>query len=126
MTWKNKPTAFSMKIEADTSDRLKKITGDMLSGVVISSPVDTGQFRSNHRVSVNSPDNGYDQSTDPQGMSTIARGNAAVMPARLGDTVYIQNNLPYAERIEHGWSQQSPSGVYGITFASVSEKYRKW
>ena len=42
---------------------------------------------------------------------------------KLGNLVYIQNNKPYAERLENGWSDQAPQGIYGLTFNFISQKY---
>ncbi|KAA5656825.1 hypothetical protein J471_5157, partial [Acinetobacter baumannii 1032359] len=42
---------------------------------------------------------------------------------KLGNLVYIQNNQPYAERLENGWSDQAPQGIYGLTFNFISQKY---
>jgi len=33
----------------------------------------------------------------------------------LGDIVYLANNLPYAQRLEDGWSQQAPEGMVKLT-----------
>lgn len=32
-----------------------------------------------------------------------------------GDEVIIYNNLPYAERVENGWSKQAPAGMMKIS-----------
>lgn len=116
MTWKGmKPSKFTLEVVAAADERVRMIAGDMLSGVVSASPVDTGAFRANHRVSVNSEDNSVGE----------ANNSGAIKSAKFGDVIYIQNNLPYAERLENGWSGQAPVGVYGVTFSAVSEKYRK-
>lgn len=33
----------------------------------------------------------------------------------MGDTVVISNDLPYAERVENGWSTQAPAGMMKIS-----------
>ena len=42
---------------------------------------------------------------------------------KLGSLIYIQNNQPYAERLENGWSDQAPQGIYKTTFTYISQKY---
>lgn len=127
MAWKGKrPTDFALQVVAEGDQHLKKICSEMLQGVVVRSPVDTGAFRGNNRVSINSADNSYDVSeTDKAGNSTIATGNHKILQAKLGDQVYVQNNLPYAVALENGHSkEQAPKGIYALTFLSVSSKYK--
>lgn len=125
MSWKNPPTNFALQILKDGDDHLRRVSTEMLQGVIVRSPVDSGAFRSNHRVSVNGADNGYDVSQqDKSGTTALSDGSVKILQAKMGDKVYIQNNLPYAVRLENGWSQQAPSGIYALTFLSISSKYK--
>lgn len=125
MGWKNKPTNFALEIEKVGDEHLRKVSAEMLQQVIVGSPVDTGAFRGNHRISVNSPDNTYDLSTaDKGGSSTQQKGNQKILQAKLGDLVYVQNNLPYAVALENGHSQQRPLGIYSIAFMNVTSKYK--
>ena len=122
MSWKNPPRNFGLKCLKDADALTKKITGDMLTTVVASSPVDTGAFRGNHRVGIGKVDpnaNKADTSNPLQkGLATIQSGGG------LGKLVLISNSLPYAVRLENGYSQQAPIGVYSLSFISVVNKYR--
>lgn len=126
MSWKNKPTNFSAQMLADGDKHLRKVSAEMLQQVIVGSPVDTGAFRGNHRISVNSADNSYDVSvTDKGGSSTQQKGNQKILQAKLGDLVYVQNNLPYAVALENGHSEgQAPLGIYSIAFMNVTSKYK--
>lgn len=126
MSWKgSKPTDFAIQIKNDSAQHLKKVSAEMLQGVIVRSPVDQGAFRGNHKVSVNNPDTTYDKNLkDSQGNKTLLSESEKLKQLKLGDTVYIQNNLPYAVRLENGHSQQAPLGIYGLTFLSVSSKYK--
>lgn len=125
MSWKNKPTSFAAQIQVDGDQHLRKISAEMLQQVIVSSPVDTGAFRGNHRISVNIADNSYDVSVvDKGGSSTQQKGNQKILQAKLGDLVYVQNNLPYAVALENGHSQQRPLGIYSIAFMNVTSKYK--
>jgi hypothetical protein len=120
MGWKGKrPTKFSFDIAKTAEEKVKKITMDTVQSLVVSSPVDTGAYRSSHIVSIGSGDYGV---REP---STIAVQDAAiqVVKFKLGSLVYIQNNQPYAERLENGWSDQAPQGIYKTTFTYISQKY---
>ena len=73
MAWKNKPTEFIRVIEQDLTQTHKKIVAETLQGVVLSSPVDTGTFRGNHRVSIGSVDATANSSEkDTSGSGTIS------------------------------------------------------
>ncbi len=127
MGWKGlRPTDFVLQVLKDGSELQRKITIAMLQGVVLSSPVDSGAFRGNHRVSVGSVDYTKDfQLKDKSGSATIRSGLSKILNVKLGQVVYISNSLPYAIRLENGWSQeQAPHGVYALTFQAVTSKYK--
>ncbi|ETR84209.1 hypothetical protein M214_2384 [Acinetobacter baumannii CI86] len=90
-----------------------------MQSLVVSSPVDTGAYRASHIVSVGSGDYGV---REP---STNAAQDAAIQAVKfkLGSLIYIQNNQPYAERLENGWSDQAPQGIYSTTFTYITQKY---
>ncbi len=127
MAWRGtRPTAFAGTIADDVGKKTRAAALQALTGVVERSPVDTGAFRGNNRVSVGSRDNGYDlNAADKSGGATIAAGAAKFGTGMAPFTViYIQNNLPYAEVLERGNSQQAPQGVYDVTFNSLAEASR--
>ena len=120
MGWKGKkPTEFSFDVAKTAEEKVKKITMDAVQSLVVSSPVDTGAYRASHIVSIGSGDYGV------RGPETNPIYDAAIqaMKIKLGNLVYIQNNQPYAERLENGWSDQAPQGIYGLTFNLISQKY---
>ncbi|EOV8808297.1 TPA: HK97 gp10 family phage protein, partial [Acinetobacter baumannii] len=81
--------------------------------------VDTGAYRASHIVSVGSADFGVrEPETNPVNDAAIQ-----AVKIKLGNLVYIQNNQPYAERLENGWSDQAPQGIYNTTFTFISQKY---
>lgn len=149
MGWTKKPSSFIQTVEADLTKRQKDIVIDALGGVVLQSPVDTGAFRASHRVSINQPDQFYNEAEkDKGGASTISKGTSALSRLVPYSTVYIQTNSPYGPKIEfgqypspvkkgsydkqakryviksiNGFSQQAPQGVYGLTFNYIAQKY---
>ena len=130
MGWKNKPTNFAAEVNKTGGDLVKKISAEMLQGVIMGSPVMDGAFRSNHRVTVNKttnetvPSNGNKAPKGTLDQEVFAEGAGQILQAKLGDSVYIQNNLPYALRLENGHSQQASLGIYSLTFLSVASKYK--
>lgn len=149
MSWTNSPINFMAQIEKDLCDHQKKIATDALRGVIEASPVDTGAFKGNHRLSINSRDMRFDaNSSDKTGSSTLAKGLSTLSQLVPFSTVYIQNNAPYGPALEYGgysnpvkngswvkgkgyviksvggFSKQAPLGIYGVTFTLIKEKYK--
>ncbi|TPS78710.1 HK97 gp10 family phage protein [Acinetobacter baumannii] len=120
MGWKGKkPTSFSLEVSKAAEDHVKNIVMDTVQSLVNLSPVDTGAYRASHIVSIRSADLGVrEPETNPINDAAIQ-----AMKIELGNLVYIQNNQPYAERLENGWSDQAPQGIYNTTFTFISQKY---
>lgn len=89
-----------------------------------------GRFRANWQYGEGSPPSGelFD-TTDSSfrgGNETLAAVVDKVNVNPVGKVHYISNNLPYAQRLEDGWSKQCPpSGMVGLTMVElVSEVER--
>lgn len=107
------------KAEARINLVVRKATFDAFASAVRRSPVDTGRFRANWNVASGS----WDPSTSESTAATRAESEirkALSFPA--GGVVYLTNSLPYAVRLEDGWSKQAPSGMVRITAVEWSQK----
>jgi len=124
MAWKNKPTNFAIEVLKDVDVLHKKIIGETLQQVITRSPVMDGEYRASHKVTLASPQNTYEKGFDLSGGSTLAEGLKVASTAKIGGLVYIQTLSPYGTRLENGWSQQAPNGVYALSFQSVVSKYK--
>lgn len=80
-----------------------------------------GRFRGNWYVSIGSKSNATSKKVDPGGGDTIARGESVLVSAKAGPPIYITNNLPYAVRLEYGWSKQAPGGMVRIAVAEFAQ-----
>lgn len=85
----------------------RKIILDLFSNIVRDTPVDTGRARGNWQTTVSAP-----------AADTLERFGEAASLADIPDnisgpdgTTVMANNLPYAERLEYGWSKQQPEGM---------------
>lgn len=77
-----------------------------------------GRFRGNWQVSFNAPAQGETGVIDAQGNRTVAAGTAIIQTFTTNvGTIYLMNNVPYAQRLEYGWSSQAPNGMVRITVA---------
>lgn len=121
--WSIPLTAFIDQIESDLVKQARIIAMALLGEIVLRSPVDTGRFRGNTVVSVGSPVLSTTESADKSGASTIAAGQAALTGLKPYTVIYIQNNLPYAERLENGHSKQAPNGIFGLAMTGVAAAY---
>lgn len=124
MSWKNKPTNLVLGVLRDVDVHHKKIIGETLQQVITRSPVMDGEYRASHKVTLASPQNTYEKGFDLSGGSTLAEGLKVASTAKIGGLVYVQTLSPYGTRLENGWSQQAPNGVYALSFQSVVSKYK--
>lgn len=124
MSWQNPPTNFTLQILEGAEKHVKKIVGEMLQQVVIKSPVMDGEFRASHKVSLNAPDKSYSKGFDLSGAATLAEGLRVASTVKIGGIVYVHTNSPYGMKLENGWSNQAPQGIYALSFQYVCEKYK--
>ena len=124
MGWKNKPTNFALEVVKNADSHLKKIVGETLQQVIVRSPVMDGEYRASDKVTLDSPQNTYEKGFDLSGNETLNQGLKVASTAKIGGLVYIQTLSPYGTRLENGWSQQAPNGVYALSFQSVVSKYK--
>lgn len=107
ITWEFDPGQIKDDIEKEINLKINEFLTICYNNLVALSPVDTGRYRSAHHFSINAP--------------SYAESGAKAIKVPIGDypPVYLQNNLPYVVRIEHGHSKQAPSGVYANAFNSA-------
>lgn len=135
--WSTPPSAFASVLEDALTQRSRAIAMAMLGEIVYKSPVGNpklwkkppppgytgGRFRGSHIVSIGAPV--YTQTTkiDKNGVETVAAGERMLSGLEPFTVIFIQTNLPYAEKIEDGHSTQAPAGVYEVAFHGVSQAY---
>lgn len=90
--------------------------------IVKRSPVDTGRFRNNWQASVNTINTATTESVDRSGSGAINKARGTINRLEMGSTFYLSNNLPYAQRLEYGWSKQAPSGMLRISVAELQAR----
>jgi hypothetical protein len=113
-----------VEIQGGIRDAVIYITNEALAKVTEKSPVDTGHFQNNWLVSIGQPDESTTES-----IGTFAAKSAGAIAAYASVTgfpvIYLQNNLPYALRIENGWSSQAPAGVVAMTVAELEVEWSR-
>ena len=84
----------------------------MYTSVIKRSPIDKGTFRGNWRINAGYIDDIVDDSTQPEMNPNLS--------AKVGESIYISNSLPYAVALEEGHSKQAPLGIVAVTVADFN------
>lgn len=114
---------FNDKVKAAGKAGVKKICLEVMTGVILKTPRDTGRAQSNWFPSVGSPATDTTENTVSTAGGVIAR-NLPSLDQAYGNIWYLSNNLPYIERLEYGYSRQAPSGMVRLTIDEVKRNYR--
>ena len=118
--WRVPPSLFIGVVEQDLSKKIRTIAIQLLNEITMRMPVDTGRARANTIVSIEAPVYQVMESYDKSGGNTIMNGASRLSGLEPYTVVYLQNNLPYIERLEDGHSKQAPVGMFGAAFNSVA------
>ena len=121
---------FEVKTVIKGRKALQKISMDLFKSVILMSPVGNpdlwkhpvrgyvgGRFKGNWQAGINSAPGGILDDEDESGGATIGKMVGAIDgKASEGDAIYLVNNLPYAQRLENGWStKQAPNGMVALS-----------
>lgn len=117
---------FRDKATRNAETVVRKTAIDLFSRVVLRTPVDTGRARANWLTSLGGATVEQRDLFDPSGSLAISDITQAALDwdARSG-SLFLTNNLPYIERLEHGHSAQAPVGMVKVTlteFESIVEQ----
>ena len=121
-----------MSFSVDVSDWIDKATEapetivrgtaiKLFSGIIKSSPVDEGTFRANWFVSGESPSTQVNENASGAEAGIIARVNSDVSALIEWEAITFTNNLPYARRLEFGYSDQAPQGMVRVNAIRFNE-----
>jgi hypothetical protein len=100
------------ELQAQLLSLFRTMTIETSNSIIEGSPIDTGRFRGNWQASTGTPVEGtlFDFIKKDEKVNAVENVEARVGAMDLNTTVYLTNNLPYAEALEYGWSAQRPSG----------------
>jgi hypothetical protein len=102
----------------------RSFASNTLAGLVLSTPVWSGQARANWRITLGSqpssantqvfnrhmPGGGINKTGIIQPQSTINQGIEILTRLRPGQPIYLTNFVPYIVRLNEGYSKQQPAG----------------
>lgn len=92
-------------LEHNVNDKIRAVWLQGLGNIITNAPVDEGRFKNNFFVDVGKPNPGIRYQTDESGSASTASLYSGMPEYVIGKTIYMTNNLPYAEWLEYG-SQQ--------------------
>lgn len=100
------------ELASDVEAAQKKLALRIDQQLVFQTPVDEGRARANWIVSQESPE--QTEKVAPanpnQGaQEALNQGRREIAKTAPFSLTYIQNNLPYIQRLNEGWSAQAPS-----------------
>jgi len=79
-----------------------------------------GRFRANWVLSFGSPSTAVLEEFDKTGNKAKERISSQMQKYELTEeSVFLTNNLPYAERLEYGWSTQAPGGMVRLSILEM-------
>lgn len=112
-----KAIAKKSMVKADAVVRLT--INDIANNIIIGSPVRDGLFINNW-LSGYSYDTSTHKSQDKSGSRATGQLTRFIGDLDIGKTFYFMNSLPYAERLENGWSEQAATGMVKINAAKFN------
>lgn len=78
-----------------------------------------GHFKVNNQYKFGSMPTNEIEGIDRDGSKTMTTLKSELFASPADGVHYIANNVPYALRLENGYSTQAPAGVYGLAYMSV-------
>jgi len=129
MTFSNDMNRACVNIQNASESRIRRVALAAYREINRVSPVDKGTFRANWVASIDTIDQSSDLSKTRSDVNEAVTTATAVITngARLGTTVFISNGVPYAGKLEDGYSPQAPAGVVApalITIKNAIEEGR--
>jgi hypothetical protein len=121
---------FTVKATHNADKVLRGTALSMFGKIIQRTPIDIGRLRGNWQTELNSVPRSTVNQT-PNGATS--KGNATIGRAKITDSIYIVNNLPYARVVEYGlypdgpktaggYSKQSPQGMVRVTVAEFKRE----
>lgn len=110
--FKRKFAALLKKVGDDAETVVRKTAIEFQNAMIDRSPVDTGRFKSNWQCGIGAVNTSI---ADTAGSDAKGRTVTVLQGWNAGQTIWLTNSLPYAQRLEYGWSKQAPSGMVRLT-----------
>lgn len=108
---------IQLHLTQKTAQLLTLIVAETDAQLKMRTPVDTGRARASWSIGLNQVNPTV--APDTQRGQPVVSADPSIPAVTIGSTVYITNSLPYARRLEYGWSAQAPAGMVRLTAAEM-------
>jgi len=131
MSFASELSNFTVKAASNTEKVFRGSTISLFRNIIRRTPVRSGRLKGNWQIDINQPARGEVNDSDNTPINTLDGASAQkvvseVMQAKLNDSIYMVNNLPYARIIENGnFSDQAPAGMVGVSVAEFNREVEK-
>lgn len=112
---------FVEKSKKNPEKVMRQVSLKLFSAIIKASPVDSGRFRMNWMASGSIPASGITDATDKSGNTATGNARSFVLNSPDWGAFTLTNNLPYAQRLEYGWSQQAPQGFVRVNISRFQQ-----
>ena len=116
---------FQDKTAIQADQWVRQVALDVWGRLIIRSPVDTGRFRANWMLSIDTPAEGSFEVAGTSGNPEPPPPTPGIQPGQgAGHVIWISNNVPYANFLEFGTDRMPARGMVGLTvmeFAGIAE-----
>jgi len=129
MSFSNQISAWTQKVEKAAGKIFRGSALEIFKTVIKRTPVDTGRLKGNWQVGINTKPSGETGVDDKSGGKTANTGGAIIGKAKIGNVIYLVNNMDYVLHVENGTDKQRPVGMVKLTIqewdATVKAKAKK-
>ena len=133
MSFSDDLSGFAQRTKKTMDDYVRFAVYETMNSLIEKSPVgdpslwkekppkgyQPGNFISNWQLGVDDINYVVTDDKDVSGQVSID-GLGAIPDQASGHLYYITNSLPYAQRLEDGWSTQAPQGMVALTVVEFS------
>ena len=123
MSFASELSNFTVKAASNTEKVFRGSTISLFRNIIRRTPVKEGRLRGNWQTDLNQPASGELERIGED--ASIREAVAVASKAKLDDSIYMVNNLPYARPIEGGSSTQSPNGMVSVSVAEFNREVEK-
>lgn len=124
MSFADEILAFEKFAENKTDEEQRSIALELFGSIIKDTPVDEGRLRGNWIATTAMPSTETLEVNDKSGAITINKMSRVVMGSKGEGSLFMTNNLPYAEVIEMGGPGRTPRRMVGKNVLRVAQNVR--
>ncbi len=114
-----------VKLEKTSEKIIRATSLQLFSAIVDDTPVDTGRLRGNWQATLGAPSQITVSTDDKTGNPTKSKIGFTVSKLEMNKSVFLTNNLPYAEVIENGNARVRGNFMVKRAVASFESELKK-